>query len=50
MEDIAQRGLFAFSPEVFNSTNLHMRLKDLKNPGKTTTIALHKACRETDSN
>lgn len=46
MEDIAQRGVFAFRPEVFKSTNLHMSFKDLKNPRNTNTIELPQACRE----
>lgn len=46
MEDIAQRGIFAFRPEVFNSTNLRMRIKDLKNPGKVITVPIPRACRE----
>ncbi len=46
MEDIAQHGLFAFRPEVFNSTNFRMKFKDLKNPGKVTVIPIPRACRE----
>ena len=46
MEDIAQRGVFAYRPEVFKSPYLHMRIKDLKNPSKTIKIPIPLACRE----
>ena len=46
MQDIAQHGLFAFRPEVFNSSNLRIKIKDLKNPGQVTTIPISQACRE----
>ena len=46
MQDIAQHGLFAFRPEAFNSSNLRMKIKDLKNPGQVTTVPIPQACRE----
>lgn len=46
MEDIAQRGAFAYRPEVFKSPHLYMRIKDLKNPSKTIKIPIPLACRE----
>ena len=46
MEDIAQRGVFTFLPEVFKSPHLHMRIQDLKNPSKAIKIPIPLACRE----
>ena len=46
MEDIAQRGVFMFLAEVFRSTNLHIRIRDLKKPGKIINVPIPPACRE----
>ena len=46
MEDIAQRGVFMFRAEVFRSTNLHIRIRDLKKPGKIINVPIPPACRE----
>ncbi len=47
MEDIAQRGVFAFRPEVFNkSSHLYMKIHDLKNPSKIIKIPFPLAWRE----
>lgn len=46
MEDIAQRGVFAFRPEVFKSTNLSLKIRDLKKPGEIINAPIPLACRE----
>jgi len=46
MEDIAQWGIFAFRPEVFESRNLLMRIRDLKQPGKVIDVPVPPAFRE----
>ena len=46
MEDIAQRGVFMFLPEVFNSPSLRLRIRDLKKPGKIINVPIPLACRE----
>ena len=46
MEDIAQRGVFAFRPEIFKSPNLHLRIRDLKKPDKVINVPIPLACRE----
>ncbi len=46
MEDIAQRGVFAFRLEVFKSTNLSLRIQDLKKPGQIINFPIPPACRE----
>ena len=46
MEDIAQRGVFMFRPEVFKSRNLWLRILDLKKPGKIINVPIPQACRE----
>jgi len=49
MDDVAQMGTFAFLSDVFeniNSTNLHMRLWDLKRPKKVIDIPVPRQCLE----
>lgn len=46
MEDIAQRGVFMFLPEVFKSPNLRLRIRDLKKPGQVINVPIPQACRE----
>ena len=46
MEDIAQRGVFMFLPEVFKSPNLRLRIRDLKKPGQIIDVPIPQACRE----
>ena len=46
MEDIAQRGVFMFLPEVFKSRNLHLKILDLKKPGQVINVPIPQACRE----
>ncbi len=46
MEDIAQRGVFMFLPEVFKSRNLRLRIIDLKKPGQIINVPIPQACRE----
>lgn len=46
MEDIAQRGVFMFLPEVFKSRNLYLKILDLKKPGQVINIPIPEACRE----
>ena len=46
MEDIAQRGVFMFLPEVFTSPNLRLKIRDLKKPGQIIDVPIPQACRE----
>lgn len=46
MEDIAQRGVFMFRPEVFKSPNLYLKILDLKKPGQVINIPIPRACQE----
>ena len=46
MEDIAQRGVFMFLPEVFKSRNLRLKILDLKKPGQIINVPIPQACRE----
>ena len=46
MEDIAQRGVFMFLPEVFKSPNLRLKILDLKKPEKVIDVSIPRACRE----
>ena len=46
MEDIAQRGVFMFRPEVFKSPNLRLKILDLKKPGQVINVPIPRACRE----
>ena len=46
MEDIAQRGVFMFRPEVFKSPNLRLKIFDLKKPGQIINVPIPQACRE----
>lgn len=46
MEDIAQRGVFMYLAEVFNSRNLQLKILDLKKPGQVITVPIPHACRE----
>lgn len=46
MEDIAQRGVFMFLPEVFTSRNLQLKILDLKKPGQVINVPIPHACRE----
>ena len=46
MEDIAQRGVFMFLPEVFKSPNLRLKILDLKKPGQIINVPIPQACRE----
>ena len=46
MEDIAQRGVFMFRPEVFNSPNLQLKIFDLKKSGQVINVPVPRACRE----
>ena len=46
MEDIAQRGVFMFLPEVFKSRNLRLKILDLKKPGQVVNVPIPQACRE----
>ena len=46
MEDIAQRGVFMFLPEVFKSRNLRLKILDLKKPGQVINVPIPQACRE----
>ena len=46
MEDIAQRGVFMFLPEVFKSPNLRLRIRDLKKPRQIINVPIPQACRE----
>ena len=46
MEDIAQRGVFVFLPEVFKSPNLRLKIFDLKKPGQIINVPIPQACRE----
>ena len=46
IDDIAQRGVFMFLPEVFKSPNLRLRIRDLKKPGKIIHVPIPPACRE----
>ena len=46
MEDIAQRGVFMFLPEVFKSPNLRLKILDLKKPGQIIDVPIPEACRE----
>ena len=46
MDDIAQRGVFMFRAEVFNSPNLRLWIRDLKKPGKIINVQIPQACRE----
>jgi hypothetical protein len=46
MKDIAQRGVFMFLPEVFESRNLRLKILDLKKPGQVINVPISQACRE----
>ena len=46
MEDIAQRGVFMFLPEVFKSPNLYLKILDLKKPGQIINVPIPQASRE----
>jgi len=49
MDDIAQRGTFVYLPDVFapcDSTELSLRLKDLKHPDRDIRVPIPMACRE----
>ena len=46
MEDIAQRGVFMFLPEVFKSPNLYLKILDLKKPEQIINIPIPQPCRE----
>ncbi len=46
MEDIAQKGVFVFRPEVFKSPNLRLSIHDLKKPGQIINVPIPQACRE----
>ena len=46
MEDIAQRGVFMFLPDVFKSPNLRLKILDLKKPGQIINVPIPQACRE----
>ena len=46
MEDIAQRGVFVFLPEVFKSRNLRLKIRDLKKPGRVINVPIPQAYRE----
>ncbi|RKU10950.1 hypothetical protein C6502_09855 [Candidatus Poribacteria bacterium] len=46
MEDIAQRGVFMFLPEMFKSPNLRLKILDLKKPGQVINVPIPQACRE----
>ena len=46
MEDIAQRGVFMFLPDVFKSPNLRLRIRDLKKQGQIIDVPIPQACRE----
>ncbi len=46
MEDIAQRGVFMFLPEVFKSPNLRLKILDLKKPGQIINVPIPQACQE----
>ena len=46
MEDIAQRGVFMFLPEVFKSPNLYLKILDLKKPEQIINIPIPQECRE----
>lgn len=42
MEDIAQRGVFMFLPDVFKSPNLRLRIRDLKNRNRLLMFQFHR--------
>ena len=46
MEDIAQRGVFMFLPDVFKSPNLRLRIRDQKKQGQIIDVPIPQACRE----
>ena len=47
MDDIAQRGVFAFLPDVFfDCENLHLKIWDLKRPGEIIQVPIPRACVE----
>ena len=49
MDDIAQQGVFAYLPETFSdyeTSDLKLRIEDLKRPGRTIEVTIPRACLE----